>query len=184
MKKLWHGKEGERTTGQGLQEAMTWTNFKRAMDASSAASGVGADGFNAYTLRHATTAIQEEYWRLLVNMIQTNEYPAEYKRWIAMLAVKSADEDPKDISRRRDLWVVCHGQKIIMRMLNREYETAARNSVPLSQAGYARDRNAPEQALVMRLAQVQNQVEQGVMCTGMLDLGQFFMSCVRDVQWE
>ena len=117
-------------------------------------------------------------------MIHTNEYPAEYKRWIAMLAVKSADEDPKDISRRRDLWVVCHGQKIVMRMLNREYETAARNSVPLSQAGYARDRNAPEQALVMRLAQAQNQVEQGIMCTGMLDLGQFFMSCVRDVQWE
>ena len=184
MKQLWKGKEGERTTGQGLKEATTWTNFKRAMNASSATSGVGADGFNAYTLRHATTAIQEEYWQLLVQMIHTNEYPAEYKRWIAMLAVKSADEDPKDISRRRDLWVVCHGQKIVMRMLNREYETAARNSVPLSQAGYARDRNAPEQALVMRLAQAQNQIEQGIMCTGMLDLGQFFMSCVRDVQWE
>ena len=82
-----------------------------------------------------------------------------------MLAVKSADEDPKDISRRRDLWVVCHGQKIIMRMLNREYEKAARNSVPLSQAGYARGRNAPEQALVMRSAQSQNQIEQGIMCT-------------------
>ena len=183
MKELWTTCAGRRE-GQGLDEALEWTNFQRSLARSEAAKGVGADGFNSYALRRAPENIQREYWQLLVTMVRTADYPAEYKQWVAMLASKGADEDPRDISRRRDLWVVCHGQKLIMRMINKEYERVARASVPLSQAGFAPWRNAPEQALVIRLVQEQHKREQKMLCIGLLDLGTFFMSCVRDVQWE
>ena len=88
-----------------------------------------------------------------------------------MLAVKSADEDPRSLERRRDLWVVCHGQKIIMRMLNAEYERAAEAGVPLTQSGYARGRGTTEQILVARLALEQQRYTQGMLCVGFMDCG-------------
>jgi hypothetical protein len=86
--------------------------------------GVGVDGWNAYLLRKSPVNVRRAYWECLVEMIQTMTFPTEYKQWVAMLAIKSADENPRDLARRRDLWIVCHGQKIIMRMLNPEYERA------------------------------------------------------------
>ena len=141
------------------------------------------DGFNAHLLKHAPVGVRKAYWEALAEMVSTLTFPPEYKQWTAMLAMKGDDEDPRDLARRRDLWVVCHGQKLIMRMLNKEYEEVARAAVPLSQAGYARGRNAPEQSLVMRLVHEQNARDRNVLCVGFLDLGSFFMSCVRDVQW-
>ena len=61
-----------------------------------------------------------------------------------MLAMKGADEDPRELERRRDLWLTCHGQKLIMRMINDEYAQAAEASVPNSQAGYAVEGQAGE----------------------------------------
>ena len=71
-----------------------------------------------------------------------------------MLAMKPG-EDPAVLGRRRDLWITCGGQKIVMLMLQGEYKHAASETVPASQAGYGRDRNASEQSLVVRLAQEQ-----------------------------
>ena len=71
-----------------------------------------------------------------------------------------------------------------MRMLNHEYERVADTAVPGSQAGYARDRNAPEQTLVLRIAQEHAMMMGTDLYIGYLDLGSFFMSCVREVQWE
>ena len=87
-------------------------------------------------------------------------------------------------SRRRDLWVVCHGQKLIMRMLNPEFERAAEAAVPLSQSGYAKGRGTTEQVLVARLALEQQRMEQKMLCLGFMDCGTFFMSCVKTVQVE
>ena len=91
-----------------------------------------------------------------------------------MLAVKSRDEDPRQLERRRDLWLTCHGQKLIMRMLNHEYERVADDTVPGSQAGYARNRNAPEQTLVLRIAQEHAMMMGTDLYIGYLDLGSFF----------
>ena len=102
----------------------------------------------------------------------------------AMLSIKSNDEDPRDLARRRDLWVVCHGQKLIMRILNPEYERAADAGVPLSQSGYARGRGTTEQVFAARLALEQQRNDQGMLCIGYMDCGTFFMSCVKTVQAE
>ena len=147
-------------TAGGVDAACKWENYKQALEKCEKEKGVGVDGWNAYLLRMAPEEVQKEYWEALCGMITTTTFPPEYKKWVAMLAMKK-DEDPRDLTRRRDLWVVCHGQKLIMRMLNTEYEKAAYCRVPLTQAGWAPGRNAPEQTLILKLAQEQNMMEEG-----------------------
>ena len=43
----------------------------------------------------ATEDIQKDYWRLLVEIVETKAYPREWNDWIAMLAMKPG-EDPKE----------------------------------------------------------------------------------------
>ena len=166
-----------------LQRACEYNNFEHALSKCDRDKGVGCDGFNAYVLRRLSKRIREMYHSELVKMMHSCEFPAAYKVWIAMLAMKGADEEPNDLARRRDLWVVPHGQKIIMRMLNPEYERAAMNSVSLTQAGYAIDRMPPEQVLTLRIAIEQAMIDSTTLCIGFIDLANFFMSCCREVQW-
>ena len=184
MNEMWAGLAGARATGEGLARACSWEAFETAVVKCQQEKGVGVDGWNAYLLRKSPVNVRRAYWECLVEMIQTMTFPTEYKQWVAMLAIKGADENPRDLARRRDLWIVCHGQKIIMRMLNPEYERAAEAGVPLSQSGYARGRGTTEQVLVARLAAEQQMREQKMMCVGFMDCGTFFMSCVRTVQRE
>ena len=184
LKHVWEGRrKNNDKASSNLEDSIQWENFQKALDKSEIAKGVGVDGFNSYLLRKASPTIQRTYWQALCAMIRTREFPDEYREWVAMLAIKSADEDPRQLERRRDLWVTCHGQKLIMRMINKEYERTSDEVTPSSQAGYAQRRNACEQTLVIRLAQEHAMSTGGTIYIGYLDLGCFFMSCVRDVQW-
>ena len=181
---VWGGAEvPQEAAGRGLKAAMGWESFRAALSKADKSKAVGADGFNAYLLRMAPAGVQEIYWRLLREMVDTSTYPAEYKQWTAMLAMKPG-EDARDLTRRRDLWVTCHAQKLLMRMLNTEYERAADEAVPGSAAGFTRGRNGPEGTLVLRLAQEQSMLEGTPLLIGFLDFGTFFMSCVKEIQWE
>ena len=169
--------------GRGLEAAVGWESFVAALAKADKSKAVGADGFNMYLLRMAPAEVQELYWHLLREMVSTSTYPAEYRQWTAMLAMKPG-EDARDLTRRRDLWVTCHAQKLLMRMLNTEYERAADEAVPGSAAGFTRGRNGPEGTLVLRLAQEQSMLEGTPLFVGFLDFGTFFMSCVKEIQWE
>ena len=61
---------------------------------------VGSDLLDGYLLRIATEDIRKDYWRLLVEIVETKAYPREWNDWIAMLAMKPG-EDPKELERRR-----------------------------------------------------------------------------------
>ena len=93
-------------------------------------------------------------------------------------------EDPRDFDRRRDIWLQCHSEKVLMRMLLPEYDRAAAEWVPSSQAGFAAQRNAPEQTLVSRLAGEQAMLERTCLARGYIDYTTMFMSIVNSVQWE
>ena len=123
LEHVWHGEEVlPWDAGKGLEIAMWWGSFAAALVAKADKSkAVGADGFNMYLLRMAPEGTQEVYWKTLREMVSTSTYPAEYRQWTAMLAMKPG-EDARDLTRRRDLWVTCHAQKLLMRMLNTEYE--------------------------------------------------------------
>ena len=189
----WINEEGgERERGEITEEAeegdwvdnvCAWGRFKQGLARTAEVKGVGVDGFNAYLLRNATEVVQEAYWRDLKEVIRTRDFPDEWRERIAMLAMKP-DEDPADLSRRRDLWLECHGSKLAMWMLGAEYDEAAAWAIPGSQAGAVKGRGCPEQSLVMRCQKEQCAVERTLCCRAYLDFGVFFMSCVREVQWE
>ena len=167
-----------------ITRACSWDNFQRALEHTERDKAVGADGFNIYLIKEAPEPIQRQYWELIINMIKNADFPPEFSEWIAMLAMKSGNEDPRQLERRRDLWITCGAQKLIMRMLSPEYEHAARNYTPSSQAGYTTGRNGPEHTLAFRVLQAKAAREQTPFCVGMIDLGCFFMSVVKDVMFQ
>ena len=109
--------------------------------------------------------------------------PRMGKRADVILLSKGIHEDPKDVTRRRDIHMTCHGQKLIVRMLTEEYERVARGSVPSSQAGYGARRSTLEQILVLRLAQQQARQLDQDLCIGFQDFFCFFMGCIRDISF-
>ena len=60
-------------------------------------------------------------------------------------------EDPKELERRRDLWVQPQSLKGLMRMLLPEYDKACARVVPGSQCDFTAEKNAPAQTLTARL---------------------------------
>jgi len=170
------------TSTRALDKACSWASFQRALSKCSKDKATGYDGFNAYLVRKAPKTVQQQYHNAISGMIRTREFPAAYHHWIASLAMKK-DEDPRELGRRRDLWTSTHGQKIIMRMLQPEYDRAARQSVPASQAGWENGRGAPEQTLALHLAAEDAMEREGVHCCLYLDMSSFFMGVVRDVMY-
>ena len=166
-----------------VDDVCTWERYLAGVAKTTATKGVGADGFNAYLLKKATEATQRRYWTALKGCIRKRTWPEQWKDRIAMLAMKPGEE-PANLARRRDLWLECHGSKLTMWLLGAEYEAAAGWTVPASQAGSAVDRGCPEQSLVMRCQKEQCAAEQEMCCRAYLDMGTFFMSTIRETQWE
>ncbi len=100
---------GQPTPSEGTErlkeEVLTWAACEKAIRRFKKGKAVGSDLLDGYLLRIATEDIQRDYWRLLVEIVETEAYPREWNDWIAMLAMKPG-EDPKELVRRRDLWVV------------------------------------------------------------------------------
>ena len=168
-----------------VDEVCTWERFQMGLQRTEAVKGVGCDGWNAYLLRRAPERVQREYYRTLKEVLRTRDFPEEWNNKVAMLMMKPG-EDPCELERRRDIWLECHGYKLAMFMLGTEWEKAADATTPSSQAGSARPRGrgAPEQSLVMRFQKEQCAVERTMCVRVFIDMGVFFMSCVREVQWE
>ena len=100
-----------------------------------------------------------------------------------MLAMKPG-EDPKELERRRDLWVQPQSLKGLMRMLLPEYDRACARVVPGSQCGFTAGKNAPAQTLTARLHAEECMIERKMCVRGYIDLGTYFMSVVHEVQWK
>ena len=88
-----------------VDEVCTFKTFQAALNKIKISTGVGIDGWSAYLLRKAPAEVQQGYWRDLTLCIARQRFPAEYTEWIALLAMKPG-EDPRELSRRRDLWLV------------------------------------------------------------------------------
>ena len=162
----------------------TLDRFEHAISRIRIDTGVGADGFSAYLLRKAPLDVRVLYWKALQGCIRTRRFPPEYKEWHVLLAMK-AGEDARDLARRRDLYLMCHGQKIADRMLTHgEYDKAASRTVPGSQAGFTSDRGASEQSWSLR-AHMEECKREGRPCyRGYLDFGTYFMSICRECMWR
>jgi len=69
-------------------------------------------------------------------------------------------------------------------MLTNEYERAAREHVPSSQAGYGSRRSTLEQILVLRLAQQQAKIKGTDLYIGFQDYSCYFMKCIHEITHE
>ena len=164
--------EGRRVTSIA-DEVCTWPAFERALRGMKMGKGLGIDGFDVYLVRMLPLHLQHKYHEILQSIMREEDYPADWNRWIAMLAMKPG-EDPKDMGRRRDLWLQAQSEKLVMRMILPKYDEAAWSTVPGSQAGFTRERNAPEQTLVARLAVEDSMMERKMHARAFVDLGTLF----------
>ena len=90
----------------------------------------------------------------------------------------------QDIGQYRDLWLVPHGQKLLMHMLNAEYIGAMGWSVPNSHAGWEPGHSCTEQTLALRLMTEHAALESRDLCVGFQDLSTCFMSILKSIQSE
>ena len=173
--------------GEGLVQAVdryvTWEAFEAAVKSVEARKAVGEDGFSVYALSKAPWEVRRACWDALRGVVLSKDVPGDWRKWVAMLAMKPG-EAPEDLSRRRDLWVVAGMQKVLMRCLKREYDRAGDERVPGSAAGFTAGRNAPEQTVVARLAREHAMQTGGAVCTAWVDYQGFFMSVVKSCQKE
>jgi len=175
------GREEGGGAGDWVEEGCTWARFKAAVGKAEAKTGVGEDGWSAYLLRRATEATQRAYYEDMKVVIRERTFPEEWLERIAMLQMKQG-EHPANLGRRRDLWIEAHGCKLMMRMLGGEYERACGEAVPGSQGGFTAGIAAPGRTLVLRAQKEQCEAERTGCYRLYVDLGVFFMSCVRQVQ--
>ena len=120
-----------------VEEVCTWERFESALKRAGADTGVGKGGFAGYLIRKAPEEVQRLYYETICGILRGREYPPTWKSWIALLAMKK-NEDPRDLSRRRDLWLMPHSLKVAARMMTGEFERASHEGVPASQAGFRR----------------------------------------------
>jgi ribonuclease HI len=171
------------TDVDAYDRAMSWDSFERALSKAADEKAVGSDGWNASLLKRASKRVRTRYWKALKVMADEGRYPEEWKQWIAMLAMKGG-EHPARLGRRRDLWLVPHGQKILMRMVNPEYDRVAGEQVPGSQAGFERYRGTTEQTAALRCIRGMAMANGAPLCLMYIDWAGFFMSIIREVQLE
>jgi len=111
------------------REVCTWERFERAVGRAGADVGVGGDGYSGYLTRKAALSVQRIYYDALLDVLATRDFPPEWKLWECVLLMKPG-EDPRELGRRRDIWLMPHSLKVASRMLMLEYESVACQYVP------------------------------------------------------
>ena len=166
-----------------MDVCITWDAFDAAVTKALAAKGVGSDTFNAYALnkRLCPPEVRRHYYETLKVMIRAQTFPEEFHDWRCVLAMKKG-EDPRVIHRRRDLWLVPHAQKLVARMVGREYIATTNATVPGSQGGFTEARDAPAMHIPLGIQSEICRDEARGMYRAFVDLGQFFSTIVREVQ--
>ena len=62
--------------------------------------------------------------RTASDVLAAHDFPPEWKQWECVLLMKPG-EDPRELGRRRDIWLMPHSLKAAARMLMFEYEAVA-----------------------------------------------------------
>ena len=161
----------------------SYEHFERALAKVGEQVGVGGDGFPAYLLRKVPEGVRREYHADLVAILEGGVYPEQWRQWIALLAMKPG-EDPRELGRRRDLWLAPHAVKLVTRCATFEYDKAVYQTAPASNTGWHPHANGPAQTLTLKLHRALCRKRRQTYWVGFCDLGCYFMSVCREVQAE
>ena len=118
------------------------------------------------------------YYETLLDALTAHDFPPEWKLWECVLLMKPG-EDPRELGRRRDIWLMPHSLKVAARMLMFEYEEVACRYVPSSQSGFSKGHNASAQTLVMRLHRERCREQRQGYYVAYADMGSYFMSICK-----
>ena len=166
-----------------VEKEFTWERFIAALGYATANKGVGVCGWNEYLLKKADTATKEKYLDALKNAASIREWPTQWKEWTATFAMKPK-EDPRELLRRRDLWSLCSGLKVVGRILGAMYDEKAEEVIPMPQGGFTKCSGTARTHLPLPLQRKQCQIDGRPCLRGYVDMGGYFMSIVRKVQKE
>ena len=155
--------------------------FEEALRKTGANIGVGVDGFPAYILRKMPIQVRKDYHKDLAGIVASGDYPADWKQWVALLAMKPG-EDARELGRRRDLWLAPHALKLVTRCLTKEFDRAVHHTAPASNTGFTAGAGATAQTLTLKLHRSRCRREKQDYAVGFCDMGCYFMSICRDVQ--
>ena len=99
------------------------------------------------------------YYAWVMESMREAEVSDSYGEWIALLIDKKG-EDQRKLGRKRDLWLMCHGMKVITMILQEEYGRLVGVQGSVSQGGWTENRGGPEMTLVLRAQEVCWQIEE------------------------
>ena len=164
-----------------LDQVLGWERFEWALGRVKPTTGVGVDGFPAYALRRMPIHIRQAYHADICAMLRSKRVPEQWREWVSILAMKKG-EDPRDLSRRRDLWLAPHSLKVVTRCLSKEYDEAVHRAAPASNTGFRTHGTAPGQTLTLKMHRAMCHRRKQRYLVGMCDMGCYFMSVCREVQ--
>lgn len=131
------------TTGNVLATAISWDIFRAALYKFVPNKAVRIDGWNAYLPHRAPSPVQK---CTVCTCVERNEFPMEWRQWVAMLSLKQAGH-AHVMNTYRDLWIVVpHSQKLLMPMLDVEYKRVSGMTVSSSQAGWVGEKQKDTRA--------------------------------------
>ena len=170
----------ERSRMDRAWQACTFQRFKELIMSRAKNKGVGVDRWSLRLAQEAGDQVMQLQYGWVMECMDRADMADSYREWVAILLNKPG-EDSRKFQRRRDIWLTCHGAKVIALIMQEEYERLAGVEGSISQGGWERGRGAPEMTLTLR-AQEEEAVQLGrEVYRGYIDLGTFFMSVVREV---
>ena len=166
------GKDGNSGYHLRMAGAATWQRYKRAMREMAGELHTASEGLRAAETEGAHRDGLEAVRRSV---------PEAWTTWLVILLAKPG-KAPDRFSNMRDIYLQPHGLKLFMNGLKPMYDMCAEGVVPLANAGFREDREAPEQTLTMAILQEQAEDEGKPWYRGFIDFAGFFQSVVRRVQ--
>ena len=180
MHKMWGpAKEREGEATDELTEKRRWVKFRRIMK-TGGWNAVGVDGWSKVLGGKASDYVLGLHYDWIRECMREATFSESYSEWIALLLMKPG-EDPSKVGRRRDIWLMSHGLKVVTLMVKEEYDRVAEVEGDCSQSGFTKRRGAPESNLVLRLQEEQARQLDSMWFRLYIDQGTFFMSIVREV---
>ena len=164
-------------------QACSFSRFREQLMKRGKNKGVGVDGWSVRLAQEQSELCMWWHYQWVREAMERVEIPQSYSEWVAILLNKPG-EDPRKLGRKRDIWLMCHGLKVMTMLMQGEYERLAGVEGSGSQGGWEVGRGAPEMTLTLKLQEEQCRQLGTTAFRGYIDLGTFFMSVVREVAEE
>ena len=118
-RKVWGDPTERQASDEVRWRECTYHRFVELLRARGGMKGVGVDGWSLKLAQQLGDKEMAMYYRWVMGCIRKAEVSDTYGRWIALLIDKKG-EDRRNLGRKRDLWLMCHGLKVITMVIKKK----------------------------------------------------------------